>query len=56
VCGREIQRQFRADDRFDSSGERCLVKPWRAVNAIAIEERQRGITEIGGAIDQDFRE
>ena len=31
------------------------MKARRAVDAVAIEQRERGIAEIGGAIDERFR-
>ena len=34
--------------------ERGLVKARRAVDAVAIEQRQRGVAEIGRAIDERF--
>ena len=37
------------------AAERGLVKPRRAVDAVAIEERQRGIAELRRAIDERFR-
>ena len=40
----------------DAGGRRGLVKPRRAVHAVAIEQRERRIAEIGGAIDERFRQ
>ena len=37
-------------------GGRGLVEPRRAVDAVAIEERHGRVAEIGGAIDDRFRE
>src|SRR5207244_7912865 len=47
--------QLRADDRSDAGGTRRFVEPRRAVDAVAIEERERGIAKIGGAIHPRFR-
>ena len=47
-------RQLRADDRPDAGRERGLVKARRAVDAVAIEQRERRIAELGGAIDERF--
>ena len=53
----EISRegQLGADNRFDPGGKGSFVKPRRAVDAVAIEERERGIAELGGAVDERFR-
>src|SRR5439155_12066990 len=47
-------RQFRSNDRTDSGRERRLVKARRAVHAVAIEQRERGIAERRRAIDERF--
>ena len=39
----------------EAGGRRGLVKPGRAVHAVAIEQRHRRIAELGGAIDDRFR-
>ena len=55
-CLRPCDRQLRADDRAQPGGGRGLVKPRRAVDAVAIEQRHGRVAEIGGAIDDRFRE
>jgi hypothetical protein len=45
-------RQLCPDDRLDARDTGGLMKPGRAVEAIAIEERERGIPEFGCAIDE----
>ena len=47
-----INRQLRADDRFQPSLLRGLMKPWRAVHPVGVEQRERGITERRGALDE----
>ena len=51
---RPTNRQLRANDRADADGERSLVKARRAVHAVAIEQRERGIAERRRAIDERF--
>ena len=47
-------RQLRADDRLDAGALRGEVKARRAVDAVAIEQRERRIAERRGAVDQRF--
>ena len=47
-----IERELGADDRSDARSEGGAMKPWSAVDAIAIEQRQRGIAEIGRPVDE----
>src|SRR5262249_44292625 len=49
-------REFRTNDRFDPGGDRGFVKPRRAVDAVTIEQRDRGILEFRCAINEEFRE
>ncbi len=49
-------RQFRADDRPQPRRERGLVKPRGAVDAIAIEQGERRVAQLGGALDERFRQ
>ncbi len=49
-------RQLRPDDRADAGGQRGLVEARCAVNAVAIEERECGIAELGGPVDERFRQ
>ncbi len=49
-------RELCADDRAEAGGRRGLVKPGRAVHAVAIEQRHRPVAEIGRALDDRFRE
>ena len=44
-------RQLGADDGFDARTRRGEVKSWRAVDAVAIEQRQRRIAERDRPID-----
>ena len=46
------QRQLGADDRTQAGGLRGLVEPWRAVEAVAIEQGHGGIAEHRGAVDE----
>ena len=48
--------QFRSDDRAQAGRGRGLVEPRRAVDAVTIEERDGRIAQIGGTIDDRFRE
>ena len=47
-------RQLSADDRLDAGALRGEVKTRRAVDAVAIEQRERRIAERRGAVDQRF--
>ena len=47
-------RQLRADDGAEAGGFRGLMEPRRAVDAVAIEQRHRGIAESGRALDERF--
>ena len=47
-------RQLRADDRLDAGALRGEVKARRAVDAVAIEQRERRIAERRGAVDERF--
>src|SRR5439155_10818128 len=49
ACG---DRELRADDRTNARRERRLVKSWRTVHAIPIEQGERRVAEIGGPIDE----
>ena len=49
-----VDRQLGADDGLDPGGARGLVEARRAVDAVAIEQRHRGVSEIGRAIDERF--
>ena len=49
---RRADRQLRADDRLYSGGLRGPVELRRAVDAITIEQRQRGIAKLRGAVDE----
>ena len=45
-------RQLRADDRFYSGGLRGAIELRRAIDAVTIEQRQRGIAKLRGAVDE----
>ena len=45
-------RQLRPNDRFDPGGDSGFVKPRRAVDAVAIEQRDRGILGCGIGVGQ----
>jgi len=47
-------RVIAEDDRPDTGGARRLVKPRHPVDAVAIEQCQRGVPELGRAIDERF--
>ena len=47
-------RQLGADDRLDARAFRGQVKPRRAVDAVAIEQRERRIPERRRALDERF--
>ena len=53
---RPLRRQFGADDWCNAGGGRRFVEARRAVDAVAIEERERGIAERGGTVDERFRQ
>src|SRR4029453_893452 len=46
------ERQLRADDRLQAGFLRGEMKARSAVDAVAIEQRERGIVERRGAIDE----
>src|SRR5439155_23304635 len=46
--------QLRPDNRADTGGERSFMKARRPVDAIAIDKRERGISEVRRAIDERF--
>ena len=45
-------RQLGSDDRFDPGHFRGAIELRRAMDAVAIEQRQRGIAQLGGSFDQ----
>ena len=47
-------RQLRADDRLEARLLRGEMEARRAVDAVAIEQRDRGIVERRGALDERF--
>ena len=49
-----LDRQLGADDRLESRALRGEMESRRAVDAVAIEQRERRIAERGGAVDQRF--
>ena len=49
-------RELRPDDRPQPGRERGFVKTRGAVHPVAIEQRERGIAERGGALDERFRQ
>jgi hypothetical protein len=49
-------REFRADDGFDTGGGRGAMKARRAIDAVAIEQRDGGIPVARGLRDQRFRQ
>jgi hypothetical protein len=49
-------RQLGADDGFQAGLACRPVKPWSAVHAIGIEQRQCRIAERRGALDKRFGE
>ena len=51
---RQIERQFRADDRAYPGALGAMVKARRAVQSVAIAHRQRRVAEFRGAFDQVF--
>ena len=54
VWQRWSDRQLGADNRPQPRALRGLVKPWRAVHAVGIEQRQRRISKRSGALDERF--
>jgi hypothetical protein len=46
--------QFSADDGFQTGFTRCLMKSRSAIHAIRVEQRDRGIPERGGTLDERF--
>ena len=46
------ERDFRADERPDPVLVRTGVKPRRAIDAVAIEERERGQPELAGGLGE----
>ena len=44
--------QLGADDGTEAGGFGGLMETWRAVDAVTIEQGQRGIAERGGTLDQ----
>ena len=54
TCPTCPDRQFRSNNRAEARCGGGLVEPRRAVDAVAIEERDGGIAEIGGTIDDRF--
>jgi len=51
-----FDRYLSANERADAGSERGFMEPRCAGDAVAIEQRDRGIAERGGAIDEDLRE
>ena len=49
------ERELGADDRADAGSQRGAMKAGRAVNAVTIEQRDRGISVVCCVIDQRFR-
>jgi hypothetical protein len=49
-------RQFGPDDRLQTGTFRRKMEARRAVDAVAIEQRERRIAERGGAVDQRLGE
>ena len=54
LAPRSSDCQLGSDDRFDAGFLRRDVEARRAVNAVAIEERERRIPERRGALNQRF--
>ena len=48
-------RQLRPNDRTQTGGAGSFVESGRAVHAVAIEQRERGIIERNRAVDECFR-
>jgi hypothetical protein len=51
-----LYRELRADDRAQAGLLRRLVKPRQAIDAIGIEQGERGIAKRRRAFDQRFRQ
>ena len=49
---RALNRQLGADDGLQAGGFRGAIELRRAIDAVTIEERDRGIPEIGRARDE----
>jgi hypothetical protein len=47
--------QVDAEDRRDTSGQRCPGEPHRAADAIAIGEAEGGETTVSSYLDQGLR-
>ena len=56
VRRRWVDRQLRADKRPQPGALRRLVKSWRAVHTISIEQRQRRISKRSRTLDERFRQ
>ena len=50
------ERELRPDNRFQAGRARSFMEAWRAVDTVAIEERERRVAEVGGAIHERFRQ
>ena len=49
-----FDRQLRADDRLQAGLARGLMEAGRSVDAVGIEQRQRGVAKRRGALDERF--
>jgi hypothetical protein len=49
-----VQRQLRADNRLEARLLCCEMEARRAIDAVAIEQRDRAVAERGRALDQRF--
>jgi hypothetical protein len=49
---RPADRQFRTDQRAQAGGFGGLIKPRQSVDAVAIEQRQRGIAQRCRSLDE----
>ena len=50
------ERELGADDRLDPCRARGFVEARRAVDTVAVDQRNRLVAEIGGSLDDRFRQ
>ena len=55
-CDDVADGELGADDRADAGGKRGAMEARRAVDAVAIEQRNRRVAVAGGLIDERFRQ
>ena len=50
-----LNRELGADDGFEAGGSGGAIELRRPVHAVAVEERERGIPQLGRALDERRR-